>query len=339
MIVSLGLFLPCYTPALSADSELEQMRIYQTREERRNAGLKHEVTDWLTVSGLLELEAEAQRFALREESSNSHGDDSVATVQLGAELHPLDWFKIESVYEYDTEDEDHLIDEIFASGEVGDTELEFGKLYLPFGVYFSNFVSGPVLEFGETSDEALVLSYGLNDHIEASLFAYQGRARKVDSNNDFDWGLAIEGTLGFGSAGMSFISDLADSNEGLLADEGDRYEQRVRGLSVFAVAGYDRFELTLEMVWALGSFEELDPDRNRPRAWNAELGFYPRGNFEWALRLEGSREIEDEPELRSGFAVAWRITPNASLTLEYLYATYKKGLAEDRQDRQIDYSH
>ena len=79
------------------------MRIYQTREERRNAGLKHEVTDWLTVSGLLELEAEAQRFALREESSNSHGDDSVATVQLGAELHPLDWFKIESVYEYDTE--------------------------------------------------------------------------------------------------------------------------------------------------------------------------------------------------------------------------------------------
>jgi hypothetical protein len=71
----------------------------------------------------------------------------------------------------------------------------------------------------------------------------------------------------------------------------------------------------------------------RGRAWNIECGFFPKGNFEWALLVEGSNELEDEPALRGGPAVAWRVTKNASLTLEYLCSTCESDLAEDSKGR------
>jgi hypothetical protein len=58
-----------------------------------------------------------------------------------------------------------------------------------------------------------------------------------------------------------------------------------------------------------------------------------------ALRIEGSNELEDEPALRGGPAVAWRVTKNASLTLEYPYSSYKSDLAEDSKGRELDSAH
>lgn len=108
--------------------------------------------------------------------------------------------------------------------------------------------------------------------------------------------------------------------------------------SAYLIAGYDWFELTIELVRALNSFRGLDPDRNRPRAWNIELGFYPDGDFEWALRLEGSGDVEDAPRLQGGVSVAWRITETASLTLDYLRGVYRHGLAE-HNDHELDKVH
>lgn len=109
--------------------------------------------------------------------------------------------------------------------------------------------------------------------------------------------------------------------------------------SAYAIFGYERLEFTAEVVRALGSFAELDPDRDRPRAWNVELGFYPAGNLEWALRLEGSGDVEDAPRLQGGVSIAWRITHNASLTLDYLRGSYRRGLAEGPGDREPDKVH
>ena len=119
-------------------------------EERRDAGLKHEVTDWLTLSGLLELETGSQRNELDSSTAHSHDDDFDKSLQVGALVAPLSWLKVELTCEYDDEENEHVLDEAFASVEIADLEPELGKLYVPFGVYYSNFASGPVLEFGET---------------------------------------------------------------------------------------------------------------------------------------------------------------------------------------------
>jgi hypothetical protein len=338
-----GLLSPVHVGAEEAvvhDEVDGHVRIYTTRQERREAGLKHEITDWLTLSGLVELEYEFQRFSAYDTSSHSHDDDFTKTLQIGAELNPFSWMKGELIYEYDDEANRHTLDEGFASFEAGDFELEAGRLYVPFGVYFSHFVTGPVLEFGETRDVGMNLSWAPGEQLDIAAFVYKGRAREAGSGGkDRDWGFTAEGSpFEFGSFGVSYISDLADSQEGFLSDEGDRYDSRVDAWSAYAILGYNQFELTAEFLRALGSFRELDPDRDKPRAWNVELGFYPAGSFEWALRVEGSSEVEDAPRLQAGVSVAWRITKTASLTLDYLRGNYKNGLAE-QNDHELDKVH
>jgi len=324
------------------DEAPDDVRIYRTPEERREAGLKYKVTDWLTVSGLVELEYIFQRFSLSDSSRHTHDDDFSKSLQLGAEITPTSWLTGELIYEYDDEGSgSHTLDEATASFEAGDFELVAGKQYVPFGVYLSHFVSGPILEFGETRDKGVTLAYGPDDRLDFSAFAYRGRAEKQGSNGgEWGWGLATEvSPVEWGTFGASYISDLADSREGLLRDFNDRYERRVPAWSAYGVVGLDRFEITAELVRALRSFKELDPEANRPRAWNVELAFYPAGSFEWALRLEGSNELEDAPKLQAGASVAWRIFKNVSITLEYLRGTYEKGLAEDSKERELDKVH
>jgi len=323
----------------------ERVRIYRTPQERREAGRKREITDWFTLSGLFELEYNFQRFSLSDTSNHTHDDGLDAFLQLGLQVSPFTWMTAEFIYDYALDsfsdwnsNDAHTLDEATVSLEANDFELVAGKQYLPFGVYFSSFVSNPILEFGETRDRGVTLSYVPGDRLEFSSFAYTGQAKESGSKGaSLDWGLAAEvSPSDYVSFGVSYLSDLADSQEGLLDDFNDRYETRVDALSAFATIEYDRLELTAELVSALDSFEELDSDRDKPRAWNVELAFYPEGDFEWALRLEGSDELEDAPRLQGGASVAWRITKYASVTLEYLRGSYEPGLAEDDDDRELD---
>lgn len=322
----------------------DQARIYRTPQERREAGLKRKLTDWLTLSGLVEFEYIFQRFGLSERPHDSHEHDLAALLQLSLEVSPVTWMTAEVVYEYsrdslsDWTSDRGSLDEATVSFEAGDFELVAGKQYVPFGVYFSNFVSSPLVEFGETRDPGMTLSYIPGDRLDFSAFAYDGQAKKAGSKGrSWGWGLAAEAAPSeYISFGASYLSDLADSQEDLLDDFDDRYERRVDAWSGFTAIEYDRFVLTGELVRAIDSFEELDADRNKPRAWNVELAFYPEGNFEFALRLEGSDELEDAPRLQGGAAVSWRVTEDASVTVEYLHGNYESGLAEDSHERELD---
>jgi len=99
----------------------------------------------------------------------------------------------------------------------------------------------------------------------------------------------------------------------------------------------EQFEVTLEALAATGSFEELETDRNKPWAWNAELvHFNPGSNFEIAFRIEGSRELEDEPGIQFGPAITWRAGKYASLTLEYLHGEFEDEHATTEDDDPYD---
>ena len=96
--------------------------------------------------------------------------------------------------------------------------------------------------------------------------------------------------------------------------------------------------MTLEALAATGSFEELGSDRNKPWAWNAELVHaVPGSNFEIAFRIEGSRELEDEPKYQFGPAITWRTGKYASLTLEYLHGEFEGELATTENDDRYDH--
>jgi hypothetical protein len=322
---------PLSSPA-SEEAEREQARFYVTPEDRREGGVGFQLTDWLQVSGLLEFEQVYRRDDRVGNAGFAESRETVSTLQLGATLTPVRGVKAELVLEYDDEERDTLrYDEAIVAIEAGDFELAAGMLYAPFGVYFSHFFTDPALQFGETRDTGVTLSYAPDHGLDVSLFAIRGRARNRSADRQpWDWGVSFEiSPSRYGLFGAGYLSDLADSDARFLEDADDRYRRRVAAWNAYAILGTGAFEFAAELVQALDSYRELETDRDKPSAWNLELAWFPEGNIEWALRLEESSELADAPRRRAGVAIAWRATRNVSLTLEYLRGVYKKGLAED----------
>jgi hypothetical protein len=325
------LLLLSVLPAAASDAEPDSARIYTTREERREAGGEHEVTDWLTLTALLELEA-AREWQHTTDAGSGRDDTFNGSFQLGSELAMSEALKLELVYEYDHEDDSHTLDEAFIALDRNAFELEFGRLYLPFGQFYSQFATGPVLEFGETRTDAVVLNYSNDAGIDASLFASRGEVSRTGHATEADWGMALELALeDYLLTGVALMSDLAEADGDLLeeADSGEHYAHRVPALGGWLALGAGDYELTLELVAALSGFSELPTDRDRPVAWNLELGGDLYHNASWALRLEGSRELADAPYLQTGLALSWRFGERLGVTLEYLYGRYREALAED----------
>lgn len=312
--------------------DTEPGRLYRTREEQREAGLERQLTPWLSAGGLVELEWE-QKYRSSPTAAETRRDHGI-TAQLGLRATPRKDVTAEAIFEYDSTTGDLRTDELTLWLDRDPWELVVGQQYLPFGVFYSHFAAGPLLEFGETRATGAEFSYDLNDRVTLSLSAYYGAAYAVDAGSrGVDWVVAVESwptdTL---SIGASYISDLADADERPLADEGNRYARKVPGLSGYVLWVAADYEISLEALGATRSFAELDADRNHPVAWNLEFAYFLASGVEWALRAEGSHELEDAPRRQYGASVTFRPFHRVAFTLEYLYGRYAGELATDADD-------
>jgi hypothetical protein len=265
-------------------------------------------------------------------------ENTAATLQLGIFASPLDWLNAKLITEYDTDTDDWTTEETELSIEYGAWELVAGKLFMPFGEYFSNFSNGPILEFGETSDPALSLNYNYHDKLDVSATVYRGDAHEINSDDYLDWSVAIASwpTDHF-SFGVSYLSDLADSDAQLLGGSHVRYGRKIPAISGYLLYAADNFDVSLEVLGALDSFRELDSDRDKPQAFNLEFAYSLTPKLDWAIRLEGSRELEDAPGLQTGMALNYRLHQNAVVTLEALRGYFKGDLATDNNDNAYEH--
>jgi len=140
----------------------------------------------------------------------------------------------------------------------------------------------------------------------------------------------------FLNVGLSYISDLADTNS--LDFDNNKYSKGIDGLGVNASVKHNKLKLSAEAISALGNFKELDNDRNKPQAWNLELNYAPSKIMDWTVRYAGSKEIEDEPYKQLGISATWHTNKNIHFTVEYLRNNYKRGLVTDEQDNLLDKS-
>jgi hypothetical protein len=220
---------------------------------------------------------------------------------------------------------------------VGDWELSFGRQYLPFGIYYSNFITGPILEIGETQEDAAILSWDHEDRVELSASVYKGVARRQDeSDNGLDYALSLNAViherLGIG---LSYLTDLGDVDGRLLEGLDNRFTKKSAGLSAAAIWIGDSFESTVEVLGAQNRFRDLDGDRDQPLAWNIELALFVHPGAELNFRLEGSRQIAGFPETQWGVATNVQLHQRAFLTLEFLRGEYRRGLALDDEDNPL----
>ena len=102
------------------------------------------------------------------------------------------------------------------------------------------------------------------------------------------------------------------------------------------LVGFENYELTAEVIQATKAYKELDADADKPFAWNIELAWFPKQTVQYALRLEYSDELEDQPRWQYGVAATWRPHNNVTLSLEYLHGEYKKDFVQDDDDNSLN---
>lgn len=312
-----------------ADLERRQSELYHTLAEKKAAGLATPLGERLTFSGLLEVEATAASRRQDDGRTQSSSDLVLATTQLGLGMTFTDRVRgsINFLYEEDTTDLE--VDEASVDLNLDPFFARIGRIYLPFGVYHSHFISDPLtLELGETRETAALLGYG-RDLFSLSLFAFNGDSERLGEEDHLrDWGTSLIFTPRDGiEFGGSYLSDLADSDAAMVT----AYERRVAGWSAFVLAAGSKGGISAEILGATRAFAaaDLDGDGNgmgdRPRAWNVEAFWTMRDDLDLALRWEGSDKILGQPRRQYGLDLSWSPWPYATLSLEYLRGEFSRG--------------
>ncbi len=213
-----------------------------------------------------------------------------------------------------------------------------GRVSAPFGEFYSHFTTGPLLEFGETIRDGLIIDYSILDFIELTGFIIDSRVEKDNKNTDYDWGTVIEYTSAAEAVrlGLGYSSDLAESDERFLRDLNNEYENRVSAWNAHVLIGFDNFEITGEIIQAINKFREFERQEDKPSAYNIELAYFPLSSLQFSARLEGSDEFSDEPKTQYGFATTWRPIDRMSITAEYLHGKYKNDFVFDDDDNELD---
>ena len=231
-------------------------------------------------------------------------------------------------------------DEIFFFIELDDFNLdvEAGRVSAPFGEYYSNFVTGPILEFGETVRNGFIIDYALFENIEVTGFMIDSDVKKRSNNTEFDWGASLEITNDLENLkfGLGYISDLAESDEEFLSEEDNFYVDRVSALNAYFLFGFNNIEFTAEYVQANNRFKEFESSEDKPSAYNVECVYYLTDTFQIAARYEGSDEFANAPKRQYGVSVAWRPIDRVNISADYLHGKYKNDFVFDDDEQELD---
>lgn len=108
----------CFCQGGTAESgKPDSVRLYSTPSEQREAGLKHQLTPWLTAGGLAELEWTYDKVGFSNHHSNRSDADKTANIQLSATAMPWSFAKGDLVPDYDTDTDRLEVDEAVVSLE------------------------------------------------------------------------------------------------------------------------------------------------------------------------------------------------------------------------------
>lgn len=342
LILKLALCCLLYTAALAdetvqpEDTSVERAQFYISPEERREAGLGTPITDWLTFYGLLEGEYEYTQENYRDGTSFSE-DFVTGTIQIGLEAEFTENLFGEFVLDVEHDQKfSTLLDEGVIAWELDSTAILFGIQNLDFGEYYSHFVVGPLLEFGETRKWALTLDQELNENLDIMGYVFDNEG--ANASGDTGWGATAEWVSEDESIriGTGVLSDLRQSDEFFLEDY-NTSPTKVPGWNLYALFGFDSYEITAEVVTATSYFN-FDDEILRPQAYNLEFAYFINYDFQFAGRIEHSKDFKEEPEWRSGLSISWLVGKHLILSVDYLHGTFKDPLFIEEDETYVKYN-
>ncbi len=320
-------------------NELEehQGELYHSLKEKKRPGHKTGISDRISFGGLVEVELSQASGGPDSETSS---DIVAATVELSVDAEINDSVNAHVLLLWEEDDTDPIaMDEatIEVTSPYG-LVITGGKMYVPFGVFNSHFVSDPItLELGETNESAILVSYETGI-FSGSVGIFNG---DIDSNKENvidDFVLSVTATpMKDLTVGVSYITDIAEGDIGLTTNPD---VDSVGGIGLSATYVYDRFTIEFEYVGALEDFnvndlnDDGDGNGDRPSAFNLEVAYQLNDKTEIAGKYESSSEMFDQPESQVGAVASYELFPHTAVAIEYLFGEYDSSFAtagaEDR---------
>ncbi|MBU0682352.1 MAG: LbtU family siderophore porin [Proteobacteria bacterium] len=297
-----------------------------------------EIMEYVEFSGLVEVEAASSESYDHHETS----DLTLATVELGMEVHITEWSHTQLVLLYEEgEESDHLVVDqgtiTLGNRDKFPVELTVGKKYLPFGSYLTSMVSDPLaLELGEIGDTIAQVGFQAAG-LYGSAYVFNGDINERGEDDKIDsYGANIGLAHKFGEFsydfGMDWLNNVADTDgigdylSEVVADEA--VVDYVPGFAGHILMAYGPVSFFAEYVGALASFDRtemtFDNEAARPEAWGVEVGYNTAllgRETLFTLGYQGTAEALalGLPEARYLASVRWNIIDDTSLALEYLH--------------------
>jgi hypothetical protein len=284
------------------------------------------ISDWLAFSGLLTIEA-----FLEDMDGESSGDILISTVQfaLKALLSEEVSLLIEADFDFD-------FGEVTLDYDEEPWIASLGIQNVDFGYYYSHFISAAMTEdLGVTKENAFIVGF-VPEGMDILVWVANGdadKAGKEDRIDDYGLSFMVIPLENF-KFGVSFISDMADTDAELVSPV---YSRRVSGASVFFVWEVGDLELIGEYITATREFSPVDLDEDgdgkgdTPSAFNAEIAWYLIEDMKLAVRVGGSAEFVDEPEIQYGACFSYDIWEGMSLSLEYLHEEFDSDFSDEQK--------
>jgi hypothetical protein len=346
LALSLGLGLSSLSLAAEPSEELGLPERVRKLEEAMGMGDMGRWLDRISIAGLIEVEAGYEDIDSDDPDADGDSSDlTLATVELGIDVDFIKHVSGRVLLLWEEDDTEPLdVDEAFIRLDGEDVlplYLQAGKMYVPFGNFETHFISDPnTLELGETRESAAVIGYA-TDLFDLSFGVFNGDIDEEGKDDHIDsfvagavFTLPEEAVPDLAlTAGLSWISNIADSD--MLTDEiaGDEIQDKVDGLAAFLIATLnERWTLIAEYVGALDEFDDADPGLGglEPKTWNFELGCAVTDDLTVAAKYEGGDDLGDLlPDEQYGIVASYGLFRYTTLSLEYLHGEFEN---DDERD-------
>ncbi|MBW7956390.1 MAG: LbtU family siderophore porin [Deltaproteobacteria bacterium] len=317
--------------------EKTQAELYHTLEEKKEPGLKAMISDRIQLGGLLEVEAHVDSNDVDGNSS----DITLATFELAIDAKINDRVRTHVLFLWEEDETDFVdIDEGTIIIDLAEgVSLTAGKMYLPFGVFESHFISDPLtLELGETNETALLVSYSAGP-LGLSAGAFRGSvAEQGDEDNVRDYVLSASYAPNEDIVLSAFyLSDIADSDAGLFDTNITPFmTDTVAGWGAFASITKGAVQASAEYISAVKRFDPADlasvnAGGDKPMAYNLEVAYDVSDKLEVAAKYEGSDDFAGFPKRQYGAAASYALFENVSTSIEFLHGEF----ADNAGDRDL----
>jgi hypothetical protein len=325
ILLSLSAVHFCHAGDDTPDTEAIEGIKYRNPAERREAGLGTQLSPNVRLFGLLEYETLDIRHPEGYRTGQNLREDTY-TGQLALQLQPAPWLKAEIVAEIEKDDNTNSkLDEAFAEIDLDVVEVSAGRLYVPFGEYYSYFISGPILEFGETSGPAVLVDIDLTETLELQLYGLRNDVPQPDSRaRKNQWGANVSHANPTETFLMAagYLSDMRAADDGLIKDLAEeQHTSPVGGVNASLLWQIAHTQLTFEYVAAVESLQD-DGTSYTPRAYNSELTYFHRDRFQISVRYERAFDMGEDLRRQYGISASYSPLDFVTMTCEYLRGYY-----------------